>query len=209
MEHLLDAKNTEYVILDVETTGLSVKDGDRIVEVAAVKARSLEIVDRFDFLINPGRDIPVQAQKINNITPEMVVDAPNSAEILPQFIDFVGGACLCGQNVKFDMDFICYELALAGNKMREETPAVDTVKMARFFLPHLTSFRLANLAQAFGIKVGVTHRAMADVELTFNVLRHLLILAEDQGMVKFGDIIREFGVQKPSFKLAQKQETLF
>jgi DNA polymerase III epsilon subunit family exonuclease len=203
------AKNTEYVVFDVETTGLSAQDGDRIVEIAAARVRDLKIVETFEFFVNPGRVIPEQAQKINNITPDMVADAPTSADILPKFIDFIGGACLCGQNVKFDLDFVCYELALASQKMRDETPAIDTIKMAKYFMPQLGSFRLSNLAQAFGIKIEVTHRALADVELTTKVLRHLLIMAEDQRMVKFQDILREFGVQKPVFKFAQNQGMLF
>ena len=205
----MDARNTEYVVFDVETTGLSARDGDRIVEIAAVKVRSLEIVETFDYLINPGREIPEQSSKVHNITPEMIRDAPSSADILPQFVDFIGGACLCGQNVKFDLDFVCNELALTGCKLRDETPAVDTLKMARYFMPHLGSFRLSNIAQAFGVRIDVTHRALADVELTFKVFRHLLITARDQGMTRFHDIVREFGVQKPVFKLPQNQGMLF
>lgn len=205
----MKAKNTEYVVFDVETTGLTVQEGDRIIEIAAVKTRDLEIVDRFDSMINPGRDIPEQAQRINNITPDMVADAPDAATVLPEFVSFISGACLCGQNVKFDLDFLCYELALAGYKLLDETPAIDTIKMARYFMPHLSSFRLGNLAKAFGVKIETQHRAMADVELTFQVLKHLLTLAEDQGKVTFQEIVREFGVQKPSFKLAQNQGMLF
>ncbi|MCK4983183.1 MAG: 3'-5' exonuclease [Victivallaceae bacterium] len=205
----MEAKNTEYVVFDVETTGLSAQDGDRIIEIAAARVRDLKIVDTFEFFVNPGRGIPMQAQKINNITPDMVADAPSSAEILPQFVDFVGGACLCGQNVKFDLNFVCNELARASQKLRDETPAIDTIKMARYFMPQLGSFRLSNLAQAFGVKIDITHRALADVELTVEVLRHLLIIAEDQKMTKFHDILREFGVQKPVFKLVQDQGMLF
>ena len=205
----MQAKNTEYIIFDVETTGLSVKDGDRMVELAAARVRDLQIVETFHHLINPCREIPVQAQRIHNISQEMVADAPDAAEILPQFINFIGGACLCGQNVKFDLDFVCYELALAGQKLHDGTPAIDTIKMARCFMPQLSSFRLSSIAQAFGIKVGVAHRAQEDVQLTFKVLRHLLILAEDQGMTSLQDILKNFGVQKPAFKLEQNQGMLF
>ncbi len=199
----------EYVVFDVETTGLSVRDGDRIVEIAAVRMREMKVVDCFESLVNPGRNIPEQAQKVNQITPDMVADAPMAHEVLPRLIDFIGGACLCGQHVKFDLDFVCCELALAGYKLRDETPAVDTIKMAKYFMPHLGSFRLSNLAQAFGLKVGITHRALADVELTTEIFKHLLMLAEDQGMKKFQDIVREFGVPKPVFRLDQDQGFLF
>lgn len=205
----MKAKETEYVVFDVETTGLSAQDGDRIIEIAAARVRDLKIVETFESFINPRREIPIQAQEINRITPEMVADAPTSDEILPYFVEFVGGACLCGQNVKFDMDFVCNELALAGHKLHEATPAIDTVKMARYFMPHLGSFRLSNVAQAFGVKIDVTHRALADVKLTTEVLRHLLIMAEDQKITTFRDVLREFGVQKPVFKLVQDQGMLF
>lgn len=205
----MDARHTEYVVFDVETTGLFPRGGDRVIEIAAAKIRNLEIVATFEHLINPGRDIPVESQRIHQITPEMVADAPRADEVLPMFVDFIGGACLCGQNIKFDLDFVCHELAVMGAKMREETPAVDTLKMARYFMPQLGSFRLSNLAQAFGVRVDVTHRALADVELTFKVFRHLLIAARDQGMTQFADILREFGVPKPVIKLPQNQGMLF
>ncbi len=114
----MKARSTEYVIFDVETTGLSPRDGDRILELAALKVKNFEVIDSFESFINPQRDIPEQAQRIHQITPEMVKDAPVAAEVLPRFVDFIGGACLCGQNVKFDMDFLCYELAQAGYKLR-------------------------------------------------------------------------------------------
>ena len=205
----MEARKTEFVVFDVETTGLSPKDGDRIIEIAAVKVRNFNVVDQFHTLINPKREIPEQAQRVNNITPDMVVNAPYSSQVLPEFLDFIGGACLCGQNVKFDLDFVCFELSLAGYKMHDHTPALCTIKMAKYFMPHLSTFRLANLAQSFGVKVGLTHRALADVELTVEVFKHLMTLAEDQGMSRLSDLLKDFGVQKPVYKLAQQQDTFF
>ena len=203
------ARETEYVVFDVETTGLSPLEGDRILELAAARVKGGQIVETLESFINPQREIPSQAQAVHNITPEMVAGAPVSLEFLPKFVNFVGGACLCGQNVKFDMDFVCYEMSLAGQKLRDETPAIDTIKLAKYFLPHLASYRLGGIAKALGIKVGTTHRALADVKLTVQVLNRLLMIAEEQGFSKFRDILREFGVQKPSFKFNQHQSTLF
>lgn len=205
----MQARQTEYVVFDVETTGLSPKEGDRIIEIAAIRLQDMKVVDHFESFVNPGRDIPEQAQKVNNITPEMVAKAPMAKEVLPQFIDFVGGACLCGQNVKFDLEFVCCEAALAGHKLREETSAVDTIKMAKYFMPHLGSFRLSRLAQAFGVKVQTSHRALADVYVTAEIFRHLIILAEEQGMTRFQDIVREFSVLQPVYRLQQNQGFLF
>ncbi|MFP4473728.1 MAG: PolC-type DNA polymerase III [Candidatus Omnitrophota bacterium] len=205
----MNAAATEFVVFDVETTGLSPVDGDRIIELAAARVRGGRIVETFESYLNPQRDIPEQSQRIHNISAEMVADAPLAADVLPRFIEFVAGACLCGQNVKFDLDFVCYEAGLAGCALRAETPAIDTIKMARYFLPQLTTYRLSSLAQAVGLKVGTTHRAMADVELTVGVLNRLIMLAEEQGFTQFKDILREFGVLKPKFRLAQNQDLLF
>ncbi len=203
------ARETEYVIFDVETTGLSPLEGHRILEIAAARVRGGQIVETLESLINPQREIPSQAQAVHKITPDMVCGAPTAAEFLPRFVDFVGGACLCGQNVKFDLDFVCHELSLAGYKLGEGTPAIDTIKLAKYFLPQLSSYRLGNIAKALGLKVGTTHRALADVELTVQVLNRLLMIAEEQGFSKFQDILREFGVQKPNFKFNQHQDMLF
>jgi len=146
----MNTKQTEYVVFDVETTGLFPQRGDRIVEIAAVRVKNWKIVDTFEFLINPQRDLPIEAQNINNISEDMLAGAPTADKVLPKMIDFTRGACLVGHNIKFDLNFLCYQLSLIGRKLKEETPAIDTLKMAKELLPHLTSFRLAHVAHSLG-----------------------------------------------------------
>lgn len=206
----MDAKNIEYVVFDVETTGLSPLNGDRVIEIGAIKIKKLEIVESFETFVNPQRELSEDAMRINNITEDMIEHAPTAKEILPDFINFIGGACLVGHNVKFDLDFLCFELAQIGRKLGDDTPALDTLKMAKSLMPHLTSFRLANIASKFGLSIKETHRALADVELTVGVLKSLIVTAENRSMVSFRDMIRQFGVQKPSFKIHQaEQASLF
>ena len=73
-------KNTEFVVFDVETTGLSAQDGDRIVEIAAMKVKDGKVIDKFYSLVNPNRSIPSEATRVNNITDDMVVKEPLAAE---------------------------------------------------------------------------------------------------------------------------------
>jgi len=200
---------TEYVVFDVETTGLSPAMGDKIIELAAVKVKNLEIVGTFDELINPERKIPYEATRVNNITDEMVAQAPIASAVLPSFMEFIGGACLVGHNVKFDLEFLCCEFSKMGRKLLDETPALDTLKMSKKYVPHFRSHRLAFLAQSFGIKIGETHRALADVQLTMQVMKKLFQLAKEQGVNDFREIIKLFGVQKPNYKLEESQEFLF
>lgn len=200
--------HTEFVVFDVETTGLSPLNGDRILEIAAVKVKDQKISDTFSSLVNPRRSIPIEAQRVHGISQDMVADAPNAEVVLPQMIDFIGGGCLVGHNIKFDLDFLCYELSLFGRKLRVETPAVDTLKMSKKVMAHLRSHRLSYLAHSFGVRVDETHRALADVKLTVSVLYHLLDIAVDQGIQNPSDILKHFSVPKPNFKIENSHHEL-
>ncbi len=204
----MNIRNTEFVIFDVETTGLSAQDGDRIVEIAAMKIKKGIAVDKFYSLINPQRTIPEQATRVNNITEEMVAQAPTAKEILPQMVSFISGACVAGHNVRFDLGFLCYELALMGRKLNEGTPAVDTLKMAKDLLPYLSNYKLSYLARSLGLVVSGTHRAMADVELTAQVLMRMMEMAADQNLDNVPKFLAQFSVEKPSFKLFSSAQPL-
>jgi len=206
----MNACQIECVVFDVETTGLSPIGGDRIVEIAAIKVKEGVIIDSFESLINPGREIPAEASRINGITDDMVTDAPLAEDVLPKILSFIGGACLVGHNIKFDLDFLCFELSRINRRLNDWTPTLDTIKMAKRLLPQLSSYRLGNLAQYFGANVQETHRALADVKLTVTVVTRLLDLAVKQGITSPSDVFKEFGVTKPNFKIAEtSQDVLF
>jgi DNA polymerase III epsilon subunit len=206
----MDPIEAEFVVMDVETTGLFPTRGDRIIEIAGVKIKNGAVVDTMHSMINPERDIPEEARRIHNIDEEMLLTAPTSQELLPRFLDFIGGAGLIGHNIKFDMDFLCYQLSLIGRKLHDETPAIDTLKMAKMLMPHLSSFRLAAVANALGVKVGETHRALSDVSITVEVFNNLVIAAQGRNIHTFQDMFKHFSVPKPVFKIKQAtQESLF
>lgn len=202
--------SAEIVVFDVETTGLFPQDGDRIVEIAAMKVRGGKVVDQFYSLVNPKRPIPPEATSINQITEDMVADAPTADAVLPRLIDFISGGCVAGHNARFDMGFLCYELSLFGRRLKDDTPVVDTLKMAKGLLPYLSSYKLSYLARSLGVTVTQTHRAMADVELTVAVLLRMMEMAADKNADDVGIFLTKFGVEKPLFKLVQvAQDSLF
>lgn len=196
----MNINGLEIVVFDVETTGLSPVDGHRIVEIAAMKVKDLKVVDQFYSLVNPKRYLPAQAMAVNGITEEMVADAPFSEQVLPNFIDFVGGACVAGHNVKFDLNFVCFELSLLNRKLKEQTPAIDTLKMARELFPYLSTYKLAYLARSLGISVETAHRALADVETTVKVMLRLIEKAQTQDKGQIQKFLTQFSVEKPVFK---------
>jgi DNA polymerase III alpha subunit (gram-positive type) len=106
------------------------------------------------------------------------------------------------------LTFLCYELALIGRRLNDQTPAVDTLKMARDLLPYLSNHKLAYLARSLGVTVDETHRAMADVQLTVAVFLRLMEMAGDKDLQKASVFLAQFGVEKPSFKLNQKVQSL-
>jgi DNA polymerase III epsilon subunit family exonuclease len=207
---MLKALNMEYIIFDVETTGLSVADGDRIIELAALRLKKCIVSDRIVSLINPGRPLSPGAQDVNGITEAMVQAAPPAVDVLPRMIEFSANACLVAHNASFDIKFLTYELALHGRKLYDATPVLDTMKMAKAFLPYLSSYRLGSLANSLGVKVGLAHRAEADAEITAAVFQRLLAMAEDHNIHDLKALISRFGVEKPVFRLNNVfQESLF
>ena len=206
---MLKTLTAEYILFDVETTGLFPLEGDRIIEIAALRLKKGSIVERFTSFVNPCRPLSAGAQEINGITEEMLLDAPTAAEVLPKIIDFAGGACLVAHNASFDIKFLSYELAQCGRKLREETPVLDTVKMARALLPYLASYRLGSLAHSLGVTVTETHRAMADVELLTAIFKKLVLMAGDYNIHQLPDMIGQYGVEKPSFRLASDPQPSF
>ncbi len=179
-----DFLNKEYVIFDVETTGLSPLKGDRLVEVAALKIKNLQPVNRFHSLINPERSISLAAFEVNRISDKMVMNAPRSFEILPSFLEFLGEATVVGHNIKFDLGFLHNELDLAGLPTKKKIQSVDTIRIARKVMPHLRRYPLWFVADSLGISERQKHRAMADVDLTFDVFCRLIKIAKEKNMIK-------------------------
>lgn len=169
-----DVKKGTFVILDVETTGLSPFSGDRIIEIAALKVVNLKTVDKFYSFVDPQRDLSLGAFEVNRITPQMLKGAPPSKEVLPRFLEFVGDAHLVGHNVGFDLGFITYELSLINLKLKDEVLVIDTLKMAKEVLPNLGRYALWLVARSLGINRDQNHRAMSDVELTYEVFCQLI-----------------------------------
>ena len=171
-------RKSEFIIFDVETTGLSPSFGDRVIEIAAIKVKNLEPIAEFHSFIDPQRKLSWEAFLVNRISPDMLEGAPKAKEILPKFMEFLGDGYLIGHNVGFDLGFLVNELALIRYSWEKEFRTLDTVKMARRFLPGLGRYPLWFVARSLGIDRIQQHRAMSDVHLTFEVFRRLVDIAE-------------------------------
>lgn len=149
------------VALDLETTGLSVARGDRVVEFAAVSWQDGRETGHFQTLVNPGRPIPLAAMRIHGITDAMVRDQPPAAEVLAAFLSFCEADFVVAHNSSFDAGFIRGECLRAGIAPFPQA-LIDTCSLARRCLPGCPSYRLETLKTVLGLGSGQEHRALQD-----------------------------------------------
>lgn len=148
----------DFTAIDTETTGLNSKL-DRIIEIGAVKVRDGKITDRFERLINPGRKLDERIVQLTGITQEDLKIAPDIAEVLPSLLSFIGDDVLLGHKILFDFSFL--KRAAVNQHLTFEKRGIDTLKLARRFLPELESKRLTSLCEYYGIAYDA-HRAASD-----------------------------------------------
>ena len=164
----IDSLLSDYVLFDLETTGLSTEN-DQVVEISALKVTCGEITDEFSTLVDPGMHIPYQASCINGITDDMVKDAPDMEHALKDFISFIGNSVLVGHNIKrFDLGFIQRDaVRFFGKPIGNDY--VDTLSLSRKYLPDLCSHSLGSLADHYNISYEGAHRALADCHINKQV----------------------------------------
>lgn len=151
----------DYVIFDIETTGISCTS-DEVVEISAVKVEGGVVVDEFTTLVNPGRPIPYQATSVHGITNEMVENSPMFREALADFNDFIDDSVIIGHNIHtFDMKFIQRDAQKYFGKYIGND-YIDTLEIARLYLPELPGRSLVELADHYGIGSQGAHRALND-----------------------------------------------
>lgn len=158
-----------YVIVDLETTGLRA-DKDKIIEIGAIKVE--EGRERiYNSFVNPGVPISEKIIEIVGITDEMVKDAPEIGDIIGEFIEFTGNLPLLGHNLLFDFGFL--KTAAVQNGYKFQKNGLDTLDIARKYLPELESRKLDYLCEYFGIQDEQHHRAWNDAKVTGELYRML------------------------------------
>ena len=147
---------SDYVLFDLETTGVS-SENDEVIEISAVKVRNGEVVDEFSTLVNPGMPIPFYASHVNGITDDMVADSPDFEEVLGRFLDFAGDAVLVDHNINsFDMLFMQRDVQKYYGKLIGND-CIDTLQIARLYLPEMEHHTLTELAEHYGIDADGAH----------------------------------------------------
>ncbi|MDR2647279.1 MAG: PolC-type DNA polymerase III [Oscillospiraceae bacterium] len=182
-EVVLDAPGTEtfafqqeYVVFDIETTGLSSKQ-DRLIQIGAVRIADGEIKDSFETFVNPHRTLPQKIVALTQITDEMLTGAPEEWEAVRSFAEFCGNATLAAHNAHFDVGFL--KAIYRRNGQKFSVPTVDTMAFAQLILPDLRNYKLETLVEHFKLGSFRHHRADDDARVTAKVLLELLRFADE------------------------------
>lgn len=179
----------DFVVIDVETTGLSPARGDRVCEVGAVKIHGGEIIDSFGTLVNPERSIAAAASAVNHISDEMVANAPRFPQVLPPLRSIMRSAVIVGYNAEFDLSFLRHEFGLANQRWNPPV-VVDTLSLARKLLPGLRKYPQEFVAGVVGLTFPVKHRALEDATMTATLFTLFTSMLKSHGCNKFSDLRR-------------------
>ncbi|MCE5264760.1 MAG: 3'-5' exonuclease [Deltaproteobacteria bacterium] len=165
----MDTKE-RHVIVDLETTGLSPRQGHRVIEIGAVAVEDGEIVEEFTTLIDAGIPVPPEVQAIHGITDEMLVGQPPPEEVFPSFQHFIGASVLVAHNAAFDIRFLRHEFARL--KMNLPNGHVCTLELCRLRFPRLIDRTLETVYLHLFPEAGLlrqNHRALDDARMTARI----------------------------------------
>ncbi len=164
------------VFLDTETTGLSFKEGHKIVEIACIETKDLIPTGNiFHKLINPKRSVPEEAFKIHGYSSEFLSNKETFDKIADEFLKFISGKKIIIHNASFDLSFLNNELKITKKDLIEKNLVIDSLEVARNKFPG-TSNSLDALCKRFNIDLSkrTKHNALLDCELLREVYINLL-----------------------------------
>ncbi len=173
------AQADTIVVLDFETTGLSPDQGDRAIEIGAVKLEEGKVIDRFQALMNPGRRVNAFIEDYTGITNAMLAEADSCAEVMGRFADFIEDYNLVAHNASFDQRFLDAELQRISRSYSGHFSC--SLLAARRVFQQAPNHKLDTLVKFANIPSdGGFHRALYDSEMTVKVWLKMLEAIEEQ-----------------------------
>src|SRR5210317_1137796 len=164
------------IFLDTETTGLSVNEKHRIVEIACVETKDLIPTKKiFHKIINPQRDVPEEAFKVHGFSTEFLKNKELFSDVAEEFLQFIKGKKIIIHNASFDLGFLNHELKLVKKNEIKKENVIDSLEIARGKYPG-TSNSLDALCRRFNIDLSrrTKHNTLLDCELLREVYINLL-----------------------------------
>jgi len=193
------AREYGFVVMDLETTGLSI-ESDRVISVAAVRVQNGQVFlgDSFTELVNPGRNIPVESIKIHGIKPDQVAGARHAAEVFQDFLAWLGADILVAHYAEFDLHFTNFTMQrLYGFNL--QNLVIDLVRMCQgVVLPsdpyginrNRHQCGLDALVERYGLSNADRHTAAGDALVSALIFQRMLAQLEKMSPGRLKDLIR-------------------
>ena len=176
-----------YVVVDIETTGLS-RDTHKITEIAAHKLKGARFIDTYTTLVNPECRIPRFITRLTGIDDRMVKDAPIIKKVIPDFREFLGNNTFVAHNAWFDYGFL--DVAFRKNAHTFLTnDVICTCRLARKLLPDLPRKNLPTICEHFNLENTRAHRASEDALVTSKIFTNFLNILSDNGIKEYKDLL--------------------
>jgi DNA polymerase-3 subunit alpha (Gram-positive type) len=167
------------VVFDLETTGLA-KEQNSIIEIGAVRIENGKVAASFSSLVNPYQPLSEKIVELTGITDAMLANQRPISEVLPEFLDFIGGSVLAAHNAEFDVGFLRAEAERLGIGALTNG-YVCTVDLSRMLYPDLGSHKLNVVARHLGIPLANHHRAIDDAAAAGGILLNCFKLLRERG----------------------------
>jgi DNA polymerase-3 subunit epsilon len=183
-----DLADLDYVVVDTETTGLQLSQGDKIVSISAIRIQRGRVQNSgiFNTLVNPGRKIPPESTEIHHIHDQMVADAPSMNEVYPQFVEYLGDSVLVAHNAAFDKKCLDMAAAEAGLPLIDN-PILDTIFLSYALHQEIEGHSLEAIAGRMGIPIEGRHTSLGDARATAHIFLGLLALLPARGARTLAD----------------------
>jgi DNA polymerase-3 subunit epsilon len=180
-------EEAEFVVFDLETTGLSAQTS-RICELGAVRVRALELVDRFQSLVDPRVPLPQPVARLTGLRERDLRGAPRVRTVVGRFLTFAGDAPLVAHNARFDQRFLERQLGRRESLRLAEPPLCTAALARRLLAGRARRVSLSSLSDFFGVSTAPCHRALPDAEATAEVLVRLIELAQELGARRVSEL---------------------
>jgi DNA polymerase III epsilon subunit family exonuclease len=187
-EHFMGLRGLSCVIVDIETTGLE-PETNEIIEVAGLKIVKGQIEAPFNALIKLDRPLPEEIVRLTGLTDEILKGGEQKNFVLQRFVDFTQDLPLVAHNTDFDIPFLQHHLSKTVGKSLPNQ-ALCTLKLSRHLLPGLPSHKLGKVAEHFKIPTPLTHRALGDAEITFQVWLKLAEQLDREGISSLESLLK-------------------
>jgi len=178
--HAEDSLPRRYVVVDLETTGLSALE-DEIIEIGALLVSEREVVGQYQALVRSGARIPPSVRELTGLCDEILQsEGRDIVEVLPEFLAFSGALPVVSHNADFDYGFLRAACRLCAVPLFSNQ-CVDTLTLAHRLVEDVRDYKLATLLEFFGIKPEGAHRSMDDCMSTMLLYEKLIEIRQKEG----------------------------